>query len=98
MIAVVAAILFTAYLIYDLQLLMGGRKYQISPDEYIFAAVSIYLDIVQARPLPRTQLACMQRSPSYQTPGSSDHLAALRLLGCGNAAKRLWRCVPLCWT
>lgn len=45
----IAAILFTAYLIYDLQLLMGGRKYQISPDEYIFAAVSIYLDIVQVR-------------------------------------------------
>jgi protein lifeguard len=43
----VAAILFTAYLIYDLQMLMGGRKYEISPDEYIAASISIYMDIVQ---------------------------------------------------
>jgi hypothetical protein len=46
-IALISAILFTAYLIYDLQLLMGGRKYEISPDEYIAASISIYLDIVQ---------------------------------------------------
>jgi protein lifeguard len=46
-IAIVAAVLFTAYLIYDLQLLMGGGARELSPDEYIFASVNIYLDIVQ---------------------------------------------------
>lgn len=47
MIAIVAAVLFTAYLIYDLQMLMGGGARELSPDEYIFASVNIYLDIVQ---------------------------------------------------
>ena len=41
------ALLFTAFLIYDLQLLMGGRKYELDPDEYVFAAVTIYVDIIQ---------------------------------------------------
>lgn len=41
-----SAILFTAYLIYDLQLIMGGHRIAISPDEYIFASINIYLDIV----------------------------------------------------
>ncbi|GFH13292.1 uncharacterized protein HaLaN_09146, partial [Haematococcus lacustris] len=26
---------------------MGGKQYAISPDEYVFAALSVYLDIVQ---------------------------------------------------
>ena len=41
------------------QLLMGGRTLEVSPDDYIFAATQIYLDIIniflnilQARPLP----------------------------------------------
>ena len=46
-IAIVAAILFTVFLIYDLQLIMGKGKYSISPDEYVFASINIYLDIVQ---------------------------------------------------
>lgn len=29
--------------LYDIQLVMGGRYYSISPDEYIFAALNIYL-------------------------------------------------------
>ncbi len=40
------------------QLLMGGRTLEVSPDDYIFAATQIYLDIIniflnilQARPL-----------------------------------------------
>ncbi|XP_063697198.1 protein lifeguard 1-like isoform X3 [Culicoides brevitarsis] len=41
------AILFSIYLIYDTQLMMGGKhKYSISPEEYIFAALNLYLDIV----------------------------------------------------
>ncbi|PNF39351.1 hypothetical protein B7P43_G01508 [Cryptotermes secundus] len=41
------ALLFSLYLIYDTQLMIGGEhKYSISPEEYIFAALSLYLDIV----------------------------------------------------
>lgn len=40
--------LFSIYLIYDTQMMMGGKhKYSISPEEYIFAALNLYLDIVQ---------------------------------------------------
>lgn len=41
-----ACLLFSAYLLYDIQLVMGGRYYSISPDEYVFAALNIYLDII----------------------------------------------------
>ncbi|BFG03487.1 protein lifeguard 1 [Drosophila madeirensis] len=41
------ALLFSVYLIYDTQLMMGGdHKYSISPEEYIFAALNLYLDII----------------------------------------------------
>lgn len=41
------ALLFSLYLVYDTQLMMGGKhKYSISPEEYIFAALNLYLDIV----------------------------------------------------
>lgn len=36
------------FLLCALQLVMGGRYYSISPDEYIFAALNIYLVGVQA--------------------------------------------------
>ena len=40
------ALLFSLYLIHDTQMLMGGdHKYSISPEEYIFAALTLYLDI-----------------------------------------------------
>jgi len=42
------ALLFSFYLIYDTQMIIGGdHKYAVSPEEYIFAALSIYLDIIQ---------------------------------------------------
>jgi protein lifeguard len=42
------AFIFSLYLIYDTQMMMGGKhKYSISPEEYIFAALNLYLDIVQ---------------------------------------------------
>jgi FtsH-binding integral membrane protein len=45
--ASLGALLFSLYLIYDTQLMMGGKhKYSISPEEYIFAALNLYLDIV----------------------------------------------------
>ena len=45
--ASLGAFLFSVYLVYDTQLMMGGKhKYAISPEEYIFAALNLYLDIV----------------------------------------------------
>ena len=37
------------WLVVDIQLVMGGRgkKMAIDPEEYIFAALNIYLDIIQ---------------------------------------------------
>lgn len=46
-IASAGALIFSVYLIYDTQLMVGGEhKYSISPEEYIFAAINIYLDII----------------------------------------------------
>jgi len=43
----IGALLFSMYLVFDTQLLIGGNhKYSISPEEYIFAALNIYLDII----------------------------------------------------
>ncbi|XP_072522487.1 fas apoptotic inhibitory molecule 2b [Salminus brasiliensis] len=43
---IVGAIVFTMFLAFDTQLLMGNRLYTISPEEYIFATLSLYLDII----------------------------------------------------
>lgn len=44
----VGAIIFSLYIVYDTQLIIGGKhkKYQLSPDEYVFAALNIYLDVI----------------------------------------------------
>ncbi len=34
------------YLFVDIQMLMGGRRLEISPEEYIMATIQIFLDIV----------------------------------------------------
>ena len=35
------------YIIYDTQVMLGGNhKYSLSPEEYIFAALNLYLDII----------------------------------------------------
>uniref|UniRef100_A0A672YZH5 Zgc:110410 n=1 Tax=Sphaeramia orbicularis TaxID=375764 RepID=A0A672YZH5_9TELE len=46
--ACLGTLLFSLYLVFDTQLILGGkhRKYEISPEEYVFAALSLYLDIV----------------------------------------------------
>lgn len=41
-----SAPLRSAYLVYDIQLMLGGKNYAVSEDEYVFAALSIYLDVV----------------------------------------------------
>lgn len=38
--------IFSIYLIYDVQLVIGDRKKKFSEDDYILAAINIYLDIV----------------------------------------------------
>ncbi|XP_059834228.1 protein lifeguard 2a [Hypanus sabinus] len=40
------AIAFTLFLAYDTQLLVGNKRYSLSPEEYIFAALCLYVDIV----------------------------------------------------
>ena len=44
----IGAILFSCYIVYDTQLIVGGshRKYKYDIDDYAFAALSLYLDII----------------------------------------------------
>ncbi|XP_069762751.1 fas apoptotic inhibitory molecule 2b isoform X2 [Narcine bancroftii] len=44
--AVLGAIIFTMFLAFDTQMLIGNCRYAISPEEYIFGALNIYLDII----------------------------------------------------
>lgn len=46
--AVIGAILFSMYIIYDTQKIVGGahKKFQFSVDDYAFAALNLYLDII----------------------------------------------------
>ncbi|XP_033313919.1 protein lifeguard 1-like isoform X1 [Bombus bifarius] len=45
--ASIGALLFSIYLIYDTQMMIGGNhKYSISAEEYIFASLSLYIDII----------------------------------------------------
>ncbi|XP_077993595.1 protein lifeguard 2-like [Glandiceps talaboti] len=40
------ALLFSAFLAFDTQLIMGGKRYELSPEEYIFASINLYIDVV----------------------------------------------------
>lgn len=42
------ALLFSFYLVYDTQVIVGGkhRKYQFSIDDYVFGAIALYIDII----------------------------------------------------
>ncbi|RWS17296.1 lifeguard-like protein [Dinothrombium tinctorium] len=45
--ASLGAFIFSAYLVIDTQMIVGGsHKYQYSPEDYIFAAINLYLDII----------------------------------------------------
>jgi protein lifeguard len=39
--------IFSCYLVYDLQMIMGSKSLSISAEEYIFAALSLYVDIIR---------------------------------------------------
>ncbi|XP_032879411.1 protein lifeguard 3, partial [Amblyraja radiata] len=43
----IAAIVFTLFLAYDTQLVLGNRKHSISPEEYVYGALRLYTDITQ---------------------------------------------------
>lgn len=46
-ISVITVIIFGIYLIYDTQLLVGGnRSLQLTVDDYIIGALSLYIDII----------------------------------------------------
>ncbi|XP_078719866.1 protein lifeguard 2-like [Lampetra fluviatilis] len=40
------AVVFTLFLTFDTQLLMGNRRHSISPEEHVYGALSLYMDIV----------------------------------------------------
>ncbi|XP_028837109.1 protein lifeguard 1 isoform X2 [Denticeps clupeoides] len=45
--ASIGTLVFSIYLVMDTQMMLGGKhRYSISPEEYIFAALNLYLDVV----------------------------------------------------
>jgi FtsH-binding integral membrane protein len=42
----IGVVLFGAYLVFDTQLILGGKRYAMDKDDYIFGAVILYLDII----------------------------------------------------
>eukprot|EP00745_Piridium_sociabile_P002445 TRINITY_DN114952_c0_g1_i1.p1 TRINITY_DN114952_c0_g1~~TRINITY_DN114952_c0_g1_i1.p1 ORF type:complete len:305 (+),score=28.24 TRINITY_DN114952_c0_g1_i1:81-995(+) len=46
--AAIGCLLFSMYIVYDTQLIVGGknRKHQLSVDDYVFAALALYIDII----------------------------------------------------
>ena len=43
----IGALIFSFYIIFDTQLIIGGKhKYQFDEEDYVFAALSLYLDII----------------------------------------------------
>jgi FtsH-binding integral membrane protein len=40
-------ILFGIYLVIDTQMIIGGRRFEISTDDYVLAALVLYIDIIQ---------------------------------------------------
>lgn len=47
LIAAGGALIFSMYIIYDTQMIVGGNhKYQFDVDDYVFATITLYLDII----------------------------------------------------
>jgi FtsH-binding integral membrane protein len=45
--ASLGAVIFSCYIVVDTQLMMGGKhKYAIDPEEYVYASLNLYLDII----------------------------------------------------
>uniref|UniRef100_A0A1B6KGI1 Uncharacterized protein n=1 Tax=Graphocephala atropunctata TaxID=36148 RepID=A0A1B6KGI1_9HEMI len=43
----ICVILFSLFLIFDTQAIIGGRRVSLRPDEYILGAIQIYVDVVE---------------------------------------------------
>jgi protein lifeguard len=44
LLACAGAVIFSIYIVYDTQMMMGGNhKYSISPEEYVFASLNLYM-------------------------------------------------------
>lgn len=41
-----AALVFSLFLVYDTQMVIGGRKHELSPEEYVYGALQLYIDVV----------------------------------------------------
>lgn len=54
-----AALVFSLFLVYDTQQVVGGKKHELSPEEYVYGALQLYIDIVY---LFLILLACFGRS------------------------------------
>ncbi|XP_046468127.1 protein lifeguard 1-like [Neodiprion pinetum] len=45
--ASLGALIYSVYLVFDTQMMIGGKLgYKISPEEYVFAALNLYLDVI----------------------------------------------------
>ncbi len=44
--ALLGVLVFSFYLLFDTQLIMGGKRYEIGIDDYIMATMILYLDII----------------------------------------------------
>ena len=42
----VMCVFYGFYIIYDTQLIVGGRKHELSYDDYIIGALMLYVDII----------------------------------------------------
>ncbi|XP_051990281.1 protein lifeguard 2-like isoform X1 [Xyrauchen texanus] len=40
------ALVFTLFLAFDMQLLIGNRRYSLNPEEHVFGAICLYMDVV----------------------------------------------------
>ncbi|PSN56947.1 Protein lifeguard 2, partial [Blattella germanica] len=46
-IAGIGTAIFSLFLMYDTQQIMGGKRVEISPEEYVYGAMTLYLDVIQ---------------------------------------------------
>lgn len=40
------ALVFSLFLAFDTQLIMGGKRYELDPEEYIYGALNLYIDVI----------------------------------------------------
>jgi len=40
------ALVFSMYLVYDTQMIIGGKKHELGPEEHIYGAMQLYLDVI----------------------------------------------------